>query len=187
MNRLRQFWDNLQPRERVMLGTMLIVFAVLGLFVVSVVIKSSFDKTRQEIESYREALTLIEDNRDAYIQDKVEKDKLKEELLNNDLKVSNFLFVKASELGFDVNVNPKDPHRLEDDPSIEEQEIEITIKTVERDALLQYLWSISHSKAPIYIRRLDIRRTRGGSGTTAADTPLSASLSIVSYRLKLEE
>ncbi len=186
MDNIKEMWMGLQPRERVMLSAMLGVFSFLAIFIVSVVVSSSFDARAEEIEKYREALYYLEDNQGDYLDNKVEKETLREELRSNDLSVSSYLSQTAADLGFDVAVNPKDAHKAasDDTSGAEEQEFEVTIKTVDRDQLLEYIWAIAQTDAPIFVRRLNMRRSRGRRGADMTETPLTASLTVVSFRLK---
>ena len=107
LEKLKTKWQELQPRERVLLTFMICVFFGLGIFIVSVMVTRSFDARAAEIQQYRDALYYLEDNQGDYVSDKKAKDALKEKLVNNDFK-ANTLAEMGSTLGFDVNVNPKD-------------------------------------------------------------------------------
>ena len=185
MEKWRAKWQALQPRERLMLIAMAAVFFALALFMVSVAIRDGFATRAAQIESYREALVYLEDNQSRYLKDRMATEAMRERLLRADPKVVNSFTVMASELGFDVTVTPKDAHRASatDESGAEEQEIEIVIRSVEHNVLLEYLWRISRSNAPIYIRRLDIRQA-GARMNNPSETMLTASLTVVSYRLK---
>jgi len=178
-------WMELQSRERVMLSAMFFVLFFLGLFVIYVLVSQSFEAGAAEIEQYRDALYYLEDHQGPYAKDKAEKAQLEDRLRNNDLMVGHYLSQTAEGLGFDVSVKPKDPRKAStaDTSGAEEQEFELTIKSVQRDPLINYLYDIAKNQAPIIIRRMNIRRTRA-TGNGPDDTPLTVSMTVVSFKLK---
>lgn len=183
---LKTKWANLQPRERLMLSAMAGVFAFLGLFVVVVMVVRAHDERREEIERYREALYYLEDHQDVYVRNRQRSEALRERLSNGSRSsVAAFLSKTATDLGFDVSVDPKkeQPASTRDTTGTMAQEILVTIREVERDKLLEYLWTIAHADAPLYIQHLVINRSRATGAAGGPDTPLSASVTVVAYRL----
>lgn len=187
---LKAKWEALQPRERVMLMGMAGVFAFLALVVIYVSVSRSFDEKQAEIERYREALYYLEDNQLAFVKNKTRSEALRERLVRgNDIGVATFLSKTASDLGFDVSVDPKKetPASTTDTTGTLQQEIQVTIRDVDRDQLLEYLWAINQAEAPLYIQRLQINRSRATGAEGGTSTPLSASVTVVAYRLGAEE
>ncbi|MDX9722058.1 MAG: hypothetical protein RBU37_15030 [Myxococcota bacterium] len=182
---LREKWQQLQPRERLLLGIMMAVLPSLAIFVLVVIVSSKFDAMELEIEQYREALNTLEDGQFRYVENKRIKDAMRERLADTDLKVANFLSQTATTLGFDLNVTPKEGRSIvtPDGESVEETEFEIVINNALRDQFLEFIWQIDQSEAPIVIRRMDIRRSAGRT-VQSTETQLSGSLSILAYRLE---
>lgn len=183
---LKEKWEGLTDRERVLLSAMGGVMAFLLVFVIIVTITRSFDERQAEIEQYRQGLYYLEDNLAGYAEDKREKDKLRDKLLNNDMAVGDFLRRTASGVGIPaIDVSPGEERDAATDGGggALVTEYEVTIKTVERDNLLEFLWKIDQLDAPVYIRRLAVRRNRGGQAT-GPDTPLTVSMTVVSYKIE---
>jgi len=190
LEKIKNQWQELQPRERFLLSVMLGVFAALGLFVIVVSITRDFSEKETEIEKFREALYYLEDNQQTYLDAKDENLELREKLqAGNDIGVSSYLNKTANDLGFDVTVNPKSetPATTDESTDAMQQELQVTIRSVERDKLLDYLWKINQSDAPLYIQRLQINRSRATGSQATTNTQLSASVTVVAYRLDTEE
>ena len=139
------------------------------------------EKQIEETEKYREALNCIEENQYVYQLNRAQKEAMRQRLLNADATVVSKLTSMASNLGFDVTVTPKDPHKTSDDSGTEEQEIEVTLKNVDYSKVLEYLIEIHKLDTPIFMRHLNMSRT---SALTSNDTKMTVSITLMSYRLK---
>lgn len=186
MEALKAKFASLQPRERKLLAMMGGVFLFLAIFVVFITVKRSFDEKQSEIDTYREALYYLEDNQHTYHANKGEAESLRQRLVaGNDFGVTAFLSKTATDLGFEVSVDPKSwaPASTTDASGAEALEVQVTIRNVERNQLLDYLWTIDQSDAPLYVQRLQLNRSRATGSEGGSETPLAASVTVVAYRL----
>ncbi len=178
----KEKWEALTPRDqKLLIGFVfcIIVAIIGGIFWFS---NKTTTRLAAESEQYRKALNYIAENQLAYQKNRAEQEAIRQKLLKADSKVSNKLTTMASDLGInDVNVTPKDPKKLGDDSGGEETEIEIQIKTVDYAKLLEYLVQIHKLDTPIYMRHLNLGRT---SNNSSSDTKMTASITLISYRLK---
>ena len=171
----------LSDRERVLLVfTAIVVIGVICWFVFHSV-SASLEVKEKSIRDYREALTYITENQATYEMNRKQKEEIRNKLLSADTKIVSKLSSMASSLGFDVTVTPKDAHKMQDDSGAEEQEIEVTFKGVDYKKFVEYIVQIQQQDMPIYMRHLNINRT---SNNTSADTKLTVTITLMSYRLK---
>ncbi len=173
--------STISDRERVLLVfTAIVVIGVVFWFVFRSV-SASLEVKEKSIKDYREALAYITENQATYEMNRKHKEEIRTKLLSADTKIVSKLSSMASNLGFDVTVTPKDAHKMQDDSGAEEQEIEVTFKGVDYKKFVEYIVQIQQLDMPIYMRHLNINRT---SNNTSADTKLTVSITLMSYRLK---
>lgn len=183
---LQNFWTKLSMRERIlMLVTATAVLSIIIYIALGSMIRN-IDAKSSENENYRTAIALINDSQEEYAKNKAMMNAMRERLISADTKVVSKLTNMAGSLGFDVSVTPKDPHKTSDDSGAEEQEIEITIRSVEFSKLLEYLIQIQRLDTPIYMRHINMTRTSSIETDQNSTTQMTATITLISYRLKEE-
>ena len=178
---VQESWNELPAQKRILFLVGGFVVVILIVFTVFNTINKRIEKQIDETDKYREALDCIAENQYVYQLNRAQKEAMRQRLLNADAKVVSKLTSMASNLGFDVTVTPKDPHKTSDDSGTEEQEIEVTLKNVDYAKVLEYLIEIHKLDTPIFMRHLNMSRT---SALTSNDTKMTVSITLMSYRLK---
>lgn len=176
--------DELQPRERRLLFLMAGTIAFLLLFVLVMEVVSAFQDQADEIDEYRAALVHLRKNQAEFLKNKQETEKLRTMLAEAPNSPATELSSIANEIGFDINVNPKETQSAsaKQETDAVKQEIDLSIPSVDREQFVSFLAQIAELEQPLYVRKLTIRRT-GRSGNTT-DTPLNVSLTVSAFRLE---
>lgn len=177
-------WGALQPRERVMLVATVAVICVGVIFLLFSMKLREIDAQVAQAENYRKSLAYISENQALYQQNKAKKEAIRQKLLAADPKVVSKLSSMASSLGFDVIVTSKDAKKTSDDSGAEEMEIEVQLKNVDYSKFLEYLVQLAKIDSPIYMRHINMNRTSSAGG---AETKMTVSITLMSYRLKEKE
>lgn len=181
MTKITEKWGSVSVLDRSLLVfTVLVVIGVILWFIVRSV-NLSIETKEKSIEEYRAILNYITENQTSYELHRKEKDEMRQKLLAADAKIVSKLSSMASNLGFDVTVSPKDPHKTSDDSGAEEQEIEVTFKGVDYHKFIAYIIQIHQLDMPLYMRHLNINRS---SNNSTSDTKVTVSITLMSYRLK---
>ena len=174
-------WEEMPSQRRLLVIVALVVLLILGVFTIFNSLNKKIDKQIAETENYRKALNYLADNQYTYQYNRAQKEAMRQRLLSADAKVVSKLTSIASNLGFDVTVNPKDPHKTSDDSGAEEQEIEISLSNVDYAKVIEYIIEIHKLDTPIFMRNLKLDRT---SALTVSDTKMKVTITLLSYRLK---
>jgi general secretion pathway protein M len=153
---LQERLDRLAPRERQLLGVMVVVFLVMVVFLVPVGVASMLGARRSEIEDLRAALDRLAAERPALERRQHEKDALSAKYRSQPPALAGYLSKLAGTHSIDIP-EIKDRPPIPYGKKFEEQSVEITLKKVGLLNLSKFLEGIVKGGHPISIGKLNVR------------------------------
>lgn len=174
---LSQALSNLTDRERMLLGAMVVVAVLIGIFIAVTMARQSLADVEAEAESYNDALTAIIAQGPAYMEaqaggdsdddHRTRADLFTEEVLeDNDVQLTSYVASHASAVDVSVSSYDVDEQPLgalgDDDegPMLEERQLRADIRNAEMDRLVELLHRLEESREPVVTTRVDIRSVR---------------------------
>lgn len=148
--------DRLAPRERQLLGVMLVVFLVMVVFFVPIGVASTLSSRRGEIEDLQAALDRLVAVRPALEKRQQEKDALLAKYRSQAPALAGYLSKLAGSHSIDIP-EIKDRPPIPYGKKFEEQSVEITLKKVGLVNLSKFLEGIVKGGHPISVGKLNIR------------------------------
>jgi len=148
--------DRLAPRERQLLGVMVVVFLVMVVFLVPIGVTSMLGSRRGDIEALQEALDRLAAERPALERRHQERDALLAKYRTPAPALAGYLSKLASSHSMEIP-EIKDRPPIPYGKKFEEQSVEITLKKVGLVNLSKFLEGIVKGGHPISIGKLNIR------------------------------
>jgi general secretion pathway protein M len=175
MNVIQERLDRLAPRERQLLGVMVVVFLVMVVFLVPIGVASMLTSRRSDIEDLQAALDRLEAERPALERRQREKDALLAKYRSQAPALAGYLSKLASSHSIEIP-EIKDRPPIPYGKKFEEQAVEITLKKVGLVNLSKFMEGIVKGGHPISIGKLNIR-TRSAQPDT-----YDVSMTVSSFR-----
>lgn len=154
---LRDRIDALEPRERQLLGILVIVFGVFALLLVPLGITALLGSARSSNEELRQAVNAIQAGRPAVRKAKAEREQVLERYARPAPPLAAFLDKLATKSGIEI---PESQDRAEvpHGKKYEERSTKLMLRRVGMLNLVKFMESVEQSGHPITIERLNIRK-----------------------------
>jgi hypothetical protein len=157
MSRLRELLDGLAPRERTLLGALLIT--VLGLLVLGggVLLYDQIDTLEEQTDAMQRALRDIAKKRGPYLQARARAAQLDSRIGHSPLQLSGFLEGLAKETGIEIReTNPRTPEAM--GKKYVQQSVDLRIGKVGLEPLLKFMRKIeTYPQNLVMVTQLNIR------------------------------
>lgn len=188
--RMRSFYDGLNPREQRLLKIMVVVVSLAAVTIVGLLIDASMGEVESTIESRKEALATLAEVaprfRGQQKQDGESNDSkfAPEKIEGNDLQLTSFVAGHATAVGVQVDSYDESERPIggDDDDSEEaslyEHEVTVKIRDAEVEKLMTMLERIETSDEPASVERITFNRKRRDKGK------VRASLVVTTFRRK---
>jgi len=149
--------ERLDPRERQLVGVLVIVFAALAVLAVPLGVTALLSSKRGDNEALREAITAIQSGREAVQRRNTERDAVLERYSRPAPPLAGFLeqFAKDSEIKIGES---QDRAIVPHGKKYEERSTKIVLQKVGMLALVKFMEKIEQSGHPVSISRLNIRK-----------------------------
>lgn len=151
-------------RERMLLGVMMLVFATLAVLGVTFVVRGRLADLHEGIEARRDALQLLATQADEYRRNSAYNDALREQLANNQIRLSTFIEGRAG------RANIPRPREFRDAQQVLEGGITMYTTTadfggIEFEQMQRLLQSIEEADELVFTRQVAVAPARrGGNG-----------------------
>ncbi len=170
--------SNLSQREKLLLGAMASVAALIAMLVVVNVARQAVADVEEETRQYQTALSALIDHGPEYAAAQAATepqegamsrvDMFTDDVLNdNQVQLTSYVASHASAVGVSVSSYDVDETPIgsaggpgTDGPMIEERRLRIDIRNAQMDSLVDLLHRIEESREPVVITRVDIRSVR---------------------------
>lgn len=157
---LQERLDQLEPRERMLLGVMGVVFAVLILFGIPLLLSNSLSDDRKANEELREAMRQIRDNEAKISLQKKNQDRIVARYENTSPPLQGLLAKFAKKNGVEIPES-QDRATVPHGKSYEERSTKISLRKVGMASLAKFMEDIERSGYPVKISKLNIRKRSG--------------------------
>ena len=171
-SRIEMFLSRFNPRERIMLLVMVVFFACLFLFIISMTIRSGLMSVEEEIENRRTALNFLDQNRHEILKQKEGTEafgsksatRVDAYIADDNLKLIPFLDKYAQDAG--IKIDRFEPQTIshskkgkgnkpkQNGKPIVEEELKIEIRSTTYTDFLKFLSGIVKDEQPVYIKRI---------------------------------
>lgn len=178
------FMSRFNPRERALLGVLMLVFFVTAVGVLYMMRKSSFDTARAEIADLREGLVLVRTKGTAYDTKKKEKEAREARIANAQPIVFSILLEEAQKDLVTGNLRGEEERQAVavDDKGLTKRVVAFEVRNVALEELLNFLAKIEGQPGNIlFVERLMLR------SPSALEDRLNAEVELATWELQKQD
>ena len=163
MERVEAALSRLSEREQKLLVVMVVVVATMMIAIGSYTVGTALDERRERVETKRASLETLLTRRQTFLADAAEADRLREQLTENELRLSTFIEGRAGRAGI-----PR-PREFRDSTQPLDGDVTAHITTatfaeITLEQMQALLTSIEGAEELVYTRQLSFQPERRGSG-----------------------
>lgn len=178
--KIRDAYGQLAPRERTLVLAAIACAVVFASAIVVLSIRSSLRELEANISMQSDILRKIIRQRNDYLRDKAELERVKKRLQSNSASLFSFLEETAKTVGAEISdINDRGVSGNTRNMEIREETVDVSLGKITVDKLADFLFRIENNPAEYKIRKLRMR-------TRPNEKLLDASFSVASYKVNTE-
>lgn len=157
IDRTRQWWERISPRERTMLTLLGATFLVMVTFITGFLIVDGLSSFEERNAAARQALRDLETKRESYLKAKAMAAQLEARLGKTPVQLQGFLEQVAKESGVAIPESNEQPAQQSGKSAFMERSIELRLQKVTIENLTKFLHGIETGPNLVVVTALNVR------------------------------